>query len=142
MINKNQNLPVLLKDRTITLFFILSVLYIGLVTPIVRYTYYFLTKNSVIQLDSNNFILNNNGHIKLQEKLILDLPYHKLNFHLFPKTVIKLSLNDEGKITGYRYYSVFYPNYFTHNQAKRVINKDYLINKKKITFHIVKVSYH
>nr|BDA98787.1 hypothetical protein [Chroomonas debatzensis] len=142
MLDNKHNLSILVKDKTVTIFFLLTLLYIGLCTPLMRYTYYFLNKQILIPVNSIANYTNNKTYTSLQEKLILDLTYHKLEISPFPNTIIKLSISDEGKILGYRYCSVFYPSYFTHNQAKKVIDKEYLGNKKKITFHIVKVSYH
>jgi hypothetical protein len=138
----NYNLSLLIKDKILTLFFILTLLYIGLCTPVRRYTWYFLNKKEIEVINSHIFSLNNTLYENLQEKFLLDLTYHKLKTPLFPETIIKLSLTDEGKVLGYRYYTTFYPTYFTQKQAKKITDKEYVINKKKTTFHIVKVSYH
>lgn len=142
MLKMNRNLNSILKDKLIRVFFILFLIYIGLCTPILRYNGAFLNKMRVFEVTSTTFYNTTSVYEKLPEKLSLDLKYHKLQISRFPKTVIKLIVTDEGKVLGYRYYSAFYPNYFTHKQSKQIIDKEYISNRKKITFHIVKVSYH
>lgn len=136
------------KPITITFYFfsflsILTLFYIGLQIPIVRYKAYFFEKPEQAHLSPIYFredlpsIYN-----RIHKKLTSDFKYHQVGTTTTLDAIVKVQLNTEGQIVGYKLYTPFYPNYFTTTQAKSILDKDYLSNKNKITFQIVKLTYH
>ena len=75
--------------------------------------------------------------IKLRKKLLQDLKMHSTSINFNKKSVTKLVVNSEGKILGYKFCSLFYPNYFTKTQNNNIIVDSELFEKKPKLFLII-----
>jgi len=61
---------------------------------------------------------------KVRKKILEDLKLHTKYTNWNRKNITKLILNKEGKIIGYKFYTVFYPNYFTKSQTDKITTKN------------------
>ena len=75
--------------------------------------------------------------IKLRKKLLKDLKIHSTSINFNKKSVTKVIVNSEGKILGYKFCNLFYPNYFTKTQNYNVIVDSELFEKKPKLFLII-----
>nr|BDA99083.1 hypothetical protein [Hemiselmis andersenii] len=121
---------------------IASILYFSLTSIIPRNTYPFLKKPTIEKkIFSNLLIVEKPNNKKIRYKLNQDIKYHQLNKNWYKKTITKISLNEEGKIIGYKMNSIFYPNYFTKTQLKNIIPKSEIFPFKKTNIQIVKITF-
>jgi hypothetical protein len=98
--------------------------YITLINYFPRNCYKFVKPENV----STEFkpIINqceNLNKLTLRKKLITDLKIHNVSNNWNKKNVTKIILNREGKIVGYKFYRIFYPNYFTKTQNNKIVSK-------------------
>lgn len=75
--------------------------------------------------------------IKLRKKLIIDLKFHDTSLNWSRKNVTKLLLNPEGKIIGYKFCKIFYPNYFTRSQSNKIISKSKVLKPNEKLFLVI-----
>lgn len=78
---------------------------------------------------------------KVRRKIVQDLKIHTKYTNWNKKNVTKLILNKEGKILGYKFYTIFYPNYFTKLQTNRINTKNkFLKNESCLQSIIIKYN--
>lgn len=129
-----------------TLFSFLQIsifVYFSLTNIIPRYRYNFLPEKNSNTLNSVNIAsLETNEKCSLRSKLFQDLKYHKILNNWNTKTVTKVTLNNEGKIIGYKIYNRFYPSYFTKTQIKNIIRKSFLTRTEQSSLLTIKLYFH
>jgi hypothetical protein len=81
--------------------------------------------------------LESSNTIKLRKKVISDLKMHKSHKNFKKQYITKISVNKDGKIIGYKFCTLFYPNYFTKIQNKNLIMDTKLVKKYRGLFLIV-----
>jgi len=81
-------------------------------------------------------------NIKLRKKVVIDLKYHEIEKNYNKTTVLHIIINQEGRIVGYKPCNIFYPNYFTKNQLKKIINISKKYNLKKINLCMIKIKFY
>jgi hypothetical protein len=74
---------------------------------------------------------------KVRKKILQDLKLHTKYTNWNRKNITKLILNKEGKIIGYKFYTVFYPNYFTKSQTDRLMTKNKFSKNKSCLQSII-----
>lgn len=74
---------------------------------------------------------------KLRKKLLSDLKIHSISSNWSRKNVTKLVVSREGKIMGYKFCSIFYPNYFTRNQSNKIISKSAILKVNTKMFLVI-----
>lgn len=75
--------------------------------------------------------------IKLRKKLLIDLKIHNTSNNWSKKNVTKILLNTEGKIVGYKFYNIFYPNYFTKTQNNKILSKTKILKSDGKHFLVI-----
>jgi hypothetical protein len=137
-------------EKKASAFLPLSILlYISLTQIIPRNNYNFLREEPTEIVNSPKLTTRETKHkLKLREKLMQDLVYHKVGSDYNVPIVAKITLNDEGKIVGYKLYKVFYPNYFTETQIQNMfkgVNKFPSLSSNlhtiTVTFYTLKTPY-
>lgn len=112
--------------------------YTILIKPFPRNGYEFIknpTINSGINLELNK--IENVNKIALRKKIINDLKFHSSSIRGTKKNITKVILNKEGKIMGYKFYNLYYPNYFTTIQSNSAITKTSPFKKSINLFLII-----
>jgi hypothetical protein len=136
--------------KTASAFFPLSILlYISLTHIIPRNNYNFLKEEPTEIVNPPKLTTKETQHkLKLREKLMQDLIYHKVVSGCNVPVVAKITINDQGKIVGYKLYKVFYPNYFTETQIPNMFkgvhkftNQNSNLHTITATFYTIKVPY-
>lgn len=77
---------------------------------------------------------------KLRKKILQDIKLHSKYTSWNKKNVTKIMLNKEGKIIGYKFYNIFYPNYFTKPQTDK-INTKIKFSKKSSCLQSIIIKY-
>ena len=93
------------------------------------------TINSGINLELNKS--ENVNKIALRKKIINDLKFHSSSIRGTKKNITKVILNKEGKIMGYKFYNLYYPNYFTTIQSNSAITETSPFKKSINLFLII-----
>ncbi len=129
--NSNQNLIVEQIKRIFFQFFPISVFFYVTLTTYFPRSSYRLIKTNFLYNDKKLIIkkIEPNSKTRIRKKLLSDLKLHKTTVNWNKKNIIKLILNTEGKIIGYKPYKLLYPNYFTKLQTGKLINKNKVIRK-------------
>lgn len=79
----------------------------------------------------------NSGNLQLRKKLVNDLKMHRSHKNFKKQYITKISVNKDGKIIGYKFCTLFYPNYFTKIQNKNLLMDTKLVKKCRGFFLIV-----
>jgi hypothetical protein len=120
-------------------FFPISVFfYLTLTTYLPRNCYKFI-KAQTLETKIDSIIKKSETltQIKLRKKLLNDLKIHGISINWNKKNVTKIILNDEGKILGYKFYNIFYPNYFTKTQSNKILSKTKILKPTQKYFLVI-----
>jgi hypothetical protein len=123
------------------LFPVAFIFYVSLANIIPRNTYSFLTQKETSEFSISN--LNSEEtrtKIKVRKKIIQDFQYHRSSVNWNKNMLTKLLVNREGKIIGYRLYSVFYPNYFTKTQIRNLLKYSSRTNPVDAHIEVINLS--
>lgn len=113
-----------IKKITLKLFPISIFFYVSLTTYFPRNCYKFVkTKTLDNKFHPEITRLENSSKIKLRKKLLTDLKIHSTSINWNKKNATKIIVNLEGKIIGYKFCNIFYPNYFTKIQNNKLLFK-------------------
>lgn len=121
---------------------VVSLIYSILGSTIERNKYPVTLKN--YYLEDNKTTSNFNKKIEnkkrsiFRKKISFDLKYHTRIKISNNESTVRLILNNEGKIIGYKPCNVFYPNYFTKTQQKQLIKIGKKFKLQKINPCIIK----
>lgn len=103
----------------------------------------FLQKNNNIQIDyslrtvnqKHNLQDSNSVGIILEEKVNRDLLFHNIQCLNTRKIMTQLSVNKEGKITGYKPFDLRSVNYLLETPVKNLVKKDNEITNQYINIY-------
>lgn len=130
-----------LKNNIIQIFPIFITFYICLNSLIPRSSYIFLTEKTWDKIKySENENNEDSFKIKIRRKIIQDFKIHACPKHLDKKTVVKIIIDNEGKIIGYKLYKTFFPNYFTKTQVNYIFKKRACLDRQNSNLHYLKIE--
>lgn len=116
-------------------------MYLALSTIISRNNYIFLKEMNTEIMETRPLTMTEPGDkLKIRKKILQDITYHGLDKNWNKKLITKLSINQEGKIIGYKVYQSFYPNYFTKLQIKTMFKTQIISIKKNLHLDIIRLS--
>lgn len=120
-------------------FFPISVFFYITFTKYFPRSSYIFIKTELFSNETNpiNEKIESISRSRLRKKILYDLKFHSTSINWNKKCVIKLILNTEGKIIGYKFCNVFYPNYFTKLQNIKLVNKHKFMKKNRRYFLII-----
>lgn len=126
-------------NKIFFIFFPVSVFFYIILTHSLPRNAYRVLRTKIIQKISHIIARKSETRkkIKLRKKFLKDLKMHSTSVNFNKKSVTKLVVNSEGKILGYKFYNLFYPNYFTKTQNYNVIVDAELFEKKPKLFLII-----
>ena len=121
-------------------------LYLSLTNIISRCNYNFLPEKTTIFLKQTKEYSLETKETKekknLRNKILQDLKFHKILKNWNTKSITKITLNNEGKIVGYKIYKNFYPSYFTKSQIRKLIERSAISQIEDSNLHTVKVKFY
>lgn len=87
---------------------------------------YNITESKVLNTipEAINKQFENLPKYKARKKILQDIKLHTNCNNWSRKSVTKIILNKEGKIVGYKFHTIFYPNYFTKSQTDKINTKN------------------
>jgi len=122
---------------------LLTILYFTLHNTIERNNYPINLANfnsTTAKQENTNVLSESKNKHKIRKKTLIDLKYHLVKKTMNKENIIQLILNQEGKIIGYKYCAVFYPNYFTKIQPQSVLKTNKPVNKIKTNLCLIKLK--
>lgn len=131
-----------LEEFGMKLFILLSVLFLALDTGIQRNMYLAVIPKNNIQDDLEreyNLEVETKAQKNNRNKLMVDIKYHDLKKNTNQKPTTQILINQEGKIVGYKFCNIFYPNYFTRQQPRSILKAGRKFRIKKLNFCIAKI---
>jgi hypothetical protein len=118
------------------------ILYLSLTHVIARSNYTFIKEEPTEVLNTKELPpLEIQYKMRLRKKVLQDLTHHKLKSNWNAHTITKVTINNEGKIVGYKIYTTFYPNYFTKTQITNVLKKTAAVISQNSELHSIKVAF-
>lgn len=138
MISKKNLIIEKIKKIYFRLFPISVFFYITLTTYFPRNCYKFVSRET-LNNNINPIIekFETTSKTKLRKKLLTDFKIHSTSINWNKKNVTKLILNHEGKIIGYKFCYIFYPNYFTKIQNSKIISKMNIVKSNGKIFLVI-----
>lgn len=124
---------------------LLAFIYLSLIQTIERnkYPLQIESKSPQTYIEKETYLKKETSeNSKLRKKVVLDLKYHEIEKNYNKTNVLHITINQEGRIVGYKPCNIFYPNYFTKNQLKQLINMSKKYNLKKIHLCMIKIKFY
>nr|BDA97821.1 hypothetical protein [Chroomonas collegionis] len=131
-----------LEEFGMKLFILLSVLFLALDTGIQRNMYLAVIPKSNLENElprESSLEIETTSQKNYRNKLMMDIKYHDLKKNTNQNPTTQILINQEGKIVGYKFCNIFYPNYFTRQQPRSIIKAGKKFKIKKLHFCIAKI---
>ena len=130
-----------LKEKTIAFFPVSILLYLSFTHIMPRNNYNFIAEEQTEVLNPAKLpALEIQYKMKLRKKVMQDLTHHEIMSTWNEHTVTKVTVNNEGKIVGYKICKAFYPNYFTKTQIANMFRKVTKSTNQSSNLHTLKIT--